>query len=81
MNACIMFGCTSWYVSDRVSNTFSQPVKGTALGHCGVNQGRQSWGLGVATPTDFRQGECRSVVKYYYSLSSCTGSMFESGDF
>ena len=44
-------------------------------------------GLGVATPPDFGQGGHGGprggrgwVVKYYYILS-CTGSMFESGDF
>jgi len=50
-------------------------------------QGRQSWGLGVATPifwargrTVGRRGGRGRVTKYYYILS-CTGSMFESGDF
>ena len=44
----------------------------------GVNPG----GLGVAAPR-FWAGESWGrgrVVKYYYILS-CTGSMFESGDF
>jgi len=49
-------------------------------------QGHQSWGLGLRPP-DFGQGGCRRrrggrerVVKYY-SILSCTGNMFESGDF
>src|SRR6218665_3571813 len=53
-------------------------------------QGRQSWELRVATPrfwAGLSQGGSQGgrwgrgrVVKYYYILS-CTGSMFESGDF
>jgi len=47
-------------------------------------QGRQSWVLGRVAPSpDFGQGSQRGrerVVKYYYILS-CTGTMFESGDF
>jgi len=43
------------------------------------NHRRQSWGLGVATPRLWPGGRGR-IVKYYYILS-CTGSIFESGDF
>jgi len=58
--------------------------------YCIVKQGRQSWGFGGRGPLDFglgrvvggrrmgRGGRGR-VVKYY--ILSCTGSMFESGDF
>src|SRR6218665_2355060 len=53
---------------------------------------RQSWGLGVSRPPRFWHGEswgrrgvggrgCRGrVVKHYYTLS-CTGSIFDGGDF
>src|SRR6218665_2503979 len=44
---------------------------------------RQSWGLGSRDPQILRWGVAGGrggVVKYYYILS-CTGSMFESGDF
>jgi len=41
-------------------------------------QGRQSYGVWGREPPDFGQG----VVKYYYMyILSCTGSIFESGDF
>jgi len=55
-------------------------------------QGGQSWGVGGREPPYFGQGgrgvaggRCVSwtrgrVVTYYYILS-CTGSIFESGDF
>src|SRR6218665_3223917 len=53
-------------------------------------QGRQSWGLRVATPRFWADGSHGGsqggrwgrgrVVKYYYILL-CTGSMFESGYF
>jgi len=41
---------------------------------------RQSWGLGGRDPHILGRGGRGRVVKYYYILS-CTGSMFESGDF
>jgi len=47
------------------------------------SQGRQPWwvGLNGSRPPDFGQAGGRGqVVKYLYILS-CTGSMFESGDF
>ena len=44
-----------------------------------LNHRRQSWGLG-SRPPDFGQGGRGRVIKYQYILS-CTGSMFESGDF
>jgi len=47
-------------------------------------QGRQSWGLGARPPQNLGRGVVGvgngRVVKYYYILS-CTGSVFESGDF
>jgi len=43
-------------------------------------QGHQFWGLGGVTTPDFGQRDGGRVVKYYYILS-CTGGMFESGDF
>jgi len=46
-------------------------------------QGHQSWELGWSQPPDFGQGVvgcCRRVV-WGREILSCTGSMFESGDF
>src|SRR6218665_3781778 len=60
------------------------------LVHGKLRHRRQSWGVGGSRPPDFWQGGCRGgrrgfaggrgVVKYYY-IGSCTGSVFESGDF
>jgi len=57
---------------------------------CNRSQGRQSWGFcGVAISQNLGTGSWGIagmgkgrgwVVKYYYILS-CTGSMYESGDF
>ena len=53
---------------------------------CAQLQGRQSWGVWRSRPPDFGQGGRGGprgrgrVVKYYFILS-CTGSMFERGDY
>ena len=44
------------------------------------DSGASSWGGLGSRPRDFGQWGCGWDMKYYYILS-CTGSMFESGDF